>query len=367
MAPTVQGTPLPVGVQVIGDYDGELDPYPRIDVQTANVLQRARAFAIVQRPSLTEAACPSCERSNIYDIYDGNSGQHIFFAKERSECGWRFCCAPYHALFLDFKLSTGIPPQMYFMTDLDVLPTHMTMEREGCRCPGCRCPGCCTCSPEYCSDGMFLHAGPLRPGLDPGYLKGNGPNCVGFAQEPRFGGGFTPTLNIMERAAADSDAEAPAWNALAKIEGPACFGGCLELCCSSRFSVSSLSAQTLDVGLHRVGDLAEIVKRKPTDLLSYLRELATDADVYTLQFSPHAHLAPQQKATILASLLLADYMFFERDTPPCSRAGCNLCNVWCCGCVCPLSIVCCLNDRVQNEGASGGGGGGYSSGFVADQ
>ena len=247
MAPTVQGTPLPVGVQVIGDYDGELDPYPRIDVQTANVLQRARAFAIVQRPSLTEAACPSCERSNIYDIYDGNSGQHIFFAKERSECGWRFCCAPYHALFLDFKLSTGIPPQMYFMTDLDVLPTHMTMEREGCRCPGCRCPGCCTCSPEYCSDGMFLHAGPLRPGLDPGYLGATVPAAWALRRSRGLVAAShrrSTSWNEPRR----TRTRAPTWNALAKVRP---LRRLLELCCSSRFSVSSLSAQTLDVGLHK--------------------------------------------------------------------------------------------------------------------
>ena len=119
MAPTVQGTPLPVGVQVIGDYDGELDPYPRIDVQTANVLQRARAFAIVQRPSLTEAACPSCERSNIYDIYGQLRSAHLL-RKGAERVRMAILLRPYHAL--DFKLSTGIPPQMYFMTDLDVLP-----------------------------------------------------------------------------------------------------------------------------------------------------------------------------------------------------------------------------------------------------
>ena len=66
--------------QIIGDY-GEADPVPRIDMQTATVLGRAGGFTIVQRPSFSEACCPACERSNIYDIYDGVTYQHIFFAK----------------------------------------------------------------------------------------------------------------------------------------------------------------------------------------------------------------------------------------------------------------------------------------------
>ena len=32
-----------------------------------------------------------------------------------------------------------------------------------------------------------------------------------------------------------------------------------------------------------------------------------------MNFKPEAQLTPQQKATMIASLLLVDYMFFEQD------------------------------------------------------
>ena len=34
-----------------------------------------------------------------------------------------------------------------------------------------------------------------------------------------------------------------------------------------------------------------------------------------MNFKPEAQLTPQQKATMIASLLLVDYMFFEQERP----------------------------------------------------
>ena len=108
------------------------------------------------------------------------------------------------------------------------------------------------------------------------------------------------------------------------------------------------------------GDLASIKKHKPHDLTGLLREAATDADVYTMHLNPAARLAPQQKATLLGTLILTDFMFFERDNAACSDSGCNLCQVYCCGCIVPCS---CIRPR-----SGGGGGGGYGgAGFRADQ
>ena len=84
--PIVQGT-------LVGESSMNMDAVPLIDANTAAVLARAGAFTIYQRPSFTEALL-GCERSNIYDIYDGATGEHIMFAKERSECFNRLCCAP---------------------------------------------------------------------------------------------------------------------------------------------------------------------------------------------------------------------------------------------------------------------------------
>lgn len=257
------------------------------------------------------------------------------------------------SFFIEFKLSQGVPPMMLFNVDLDTLPVALTLEREGC--PSKCCLGCFACHPT-CSDGMYLHAGAVA--IEPGKAKAANPACVSFASQPFMGGGFTPTVNIMERAS-NTGPEA-AWSTLAKVEGPCVFGGCRELCQSSKFDVSSLTPAAMDTKV-QTADLATIVKRKPTDMMGALRELATDADVYTLVFSPTARLAPQQKASMLAALILTDFMFFERDDAACSSRGCNLCNIYCGGCLCPCSII---TGSAQSTAAGGGGGGG---GFMADQ
>jgi hypothetical protein len=107
------------------------------------------------------------------------------------------------------------------------------------------------------------------------------------------------------------------------------------------------------------GDVATIIKQKPRTLVGALREAATDADVYTMRLDPAARLAPQQKATLLGALVLTDFMFFERDSPPCNSNGCNLCQMYCCGCLFPCSCV--------NPGSAGAAQGGGSAGFRADQ
>ena len=138
---------------LVGERDPEVDAVPLIDARTASVLGQTGAFTIVQRPSLTETFCPACERSNIYDVYDGTSGQHIFFAKERSECVWRLCCSPNHTLLIEFKPSTVVAPQAIHFIDINTLPTALTMEREGCPMkPGL---GCCAWV-DCCKDGAAL-------------------------------------------------------------------------------------------------------------------------------------------------------------------------------------------------------------------
>ena len=402
------GIPIVQGL-LVGERSPEVDAVPLIDVNTATALGSTTAFTIAQRPSLTEACCPMLERSNIYDVYDGATGQHIFFAKEKSSCIWRTCCAPRHSLLVEFKLSTALPPPMLFNVDVDSLPTAMTMEREGC--PSKPCLGCCVILP-MCRDGMYMHAGPVNVENS---LKAASPACVGFAAQPQCGGGLAPTLNVMERARGGGPGNT--WNALAKvrllsavqhtdsrfaractvraaccaahalnlpptaahahddpnrptlapcvhfvcdcqIEGPTCFGGCLELCCSSTFTVSSYGMGQLGQKVG-TGDVATIIKQKPRSLMGALREAITDADVYTMQLNPAARLAPQQKATLLGALVLTDFMFFERDTPPCGNDGCNLCQMYCCGCLVPCS---CVNpNRAPQQGGGGGGG------FRADQ
>jgi len=256
-----------------------------------------------------------------------------------------------------FKLATHMHPSVAFATDLDLLPSVLTMEREGCAvggpCPGTKpCLACCAFD-ERCKDGMHLHAGATPLAAAAGSLRTAHPGCIGFTTQPALAGGWTPTLTVMERSPAQQ------WSALAKIEGPTCFGGCSELCFSSKFTVSRLQPLPMHTTAHKVGELATIVKRKPHNLAGALREMVTDADIYTLEFNPSMPITPQQKATLLATLILADYMYFEHDSSMCDGTGCNLCLVHCGGCVCPISL------RKGGGGRQGSVSGG--SGFRADQ
>ena len=220
-------TPVVQGI-VVGT-SSRVDPVPLIDMQTAQVIGMANSFTIRQRPSVSEAFFAVCERSNIYDIFDA-AGNPLFFAKERSGVCTRVCCAPQHSLFVEFKLAANINPVFVQTVDIDTLPAVMTMEREGC--PGKPCLGCCAFT-EACKDGMYLHAGAISPDADVAKLKQDYPGCIGYATQPTLAGGLTPTLNVMERGAQG----AGAWNAMAKVEGPMCFGGWAECCWSSTFKV----------------------------------------------------------------------------------------------------------------------------------
>jgi hypothetical protein len=89
-----------------------------------------------------------------------------------------------------------------------------------------------------------------------------------------------------------------------------------------------------------VGNIATITKLKPKSLTGAIREMLTDSDMF--QFEVHdPSVTPQQRATLLGTLLLADYMFFERDIDQCGYdGGCyiNLCNCYCCGALYPCQL-----------------------------
>lgn len=98
----------------------------------------------------------------------------------------------------------------------------------------------------------------------------------------------------------------------------------------------------------KLGDMALITKKTPKALGALAKEAFTDSDTYTMEFKPEAKLAPQQKATMIASLILVDYMFFEEDHGMCScEDGLRITffECYCMGFVCPCNLVL----RKQNE------------------
>jgi hypothetical protein len=160
--------------------------------------------------------------------------------------------------------------------------------------------------------------------------------------QPIYGGYFVPTLYL--RSGKYDNVEP-----FAKVEGPTCFGGWMDMCVNFRFFVSSYKSEP------KSGDLAVFTKQKPTNLATSARELFTDAEVFTIDYASYqsatdhnsnSHskmkLNASEKLTILAAQMLADYMFFDGNTEKCSSddngTHCYCCYMYCCGRLCPFYI-----------------------------
>ena len=92
-------------------------------------------------------------------------------------------------------------------------------------------------------------------------------------------------------------------------------------------------------------------------LQQVLREAFTDSDVYDVTFAGGSAVSPQQKANVLAAMVLTEYMFFERDNDMCYYDGnyhLVFCNCFIYGCVCPCQLT--YNPNATGGGDGGGGG-----------
>ena len=116
------------------------------------------------------------------------------------------------------------------------------------------------------------------------------------------------------------------------------------MCMDMSFSFSNVPAGYNGEVL-KFGDLATIEKKKPDSFSSAVREAMTDADTYTVTFVDPG-LTPQQKASILTTVIFLDYMFFENDNdmiycdPFNKSVTITPCVCYCCGCLCPCSVTC---------------------------
>ena len=86
-----------------------------------------------------------------------------------------------------------------------------------------------------------------------------------------------------------------------------------------------------------------IKKKKPSSFGAAITELATDADVYSIEFNPSAQtLSAEQKITVFTGQLLADYMLFDGNTEKfdedADNWNCYLCYCSVFGRVCPCTF-----------------------------
>ena len=197
-----------------------------------------------------------------------------------------------------------------------------------------RCVGCCGWS-GCCLDGMTTVAGKTneQSTLMLGAVPEDAlPRVIGSADEVCTM--CTPTISLGDGPApAKMHRGAPADSA--RVTGPCFWGGWSGMCCDAKWKVGTKQ---------KLQDIGVILKKKPKGMAQALREMVTDSDTYTLEFT-NPNLTPEKKASVLTSVLLLDFMLFENDNDDMcgidsnGKAFVNLCNTYCCGMVCPIRLT----------------------------
>jgi Scramblase len=224
-----------------------------------------------------------CRHPNEFEIFT-DDGHITFHVIENSEyCGLtgRFCCQPNHTMQLEV-LKAGIQKN----------EKVMMFDRPW------KCGQVCSVA-DICRQEMNVYD--VREGKDP--------TQIGFIKQPMFGGCFSPALEIMDR-----DETTPV--ACVKAKAVWCIGG---LCCDRGFHITDASG--MEIGK---------ISRGP------------DADTVVLECDKD--LSVKKKASILAALLLLDYMFDDSEgwaRLECCNISFKFCDLYCFGCVCPCALGCC--------------------------
>jgi hypothetical protein len=254
----------------------------------------------------TTAGFGCCEQANNYGIYD-STGRPVYMATEESNCLYRCCCKPYHEAKIKIHTTAdGKTPGAIKFT------VHKP----------CKCGGCCPAVLPFCRMEATVREGEEEEG-----------KFVGKIDQPCCGGGFSPKLNLQDEAGTTT----------ATVEGPTL---CIGSCCDVTFNAFRVKDGTNEASIGQIkkegvnkggetgmGGVANMAK-------GLGKELFTDADNFVLNYN--AELEVNEKVTLMSTLLLLDFMFFEGDGN-CQRktgGGCSvkLCDIYCCGCICPCKL-----------------------------
>lgn len=285
-------------------------------------------------------------------------GEAFFLMKEESSCWCRACCNPAQPALVKFyntgpgQVRNGMGCGPCKQDDYKVYPIVndpvLTFEKGG------NCDNCAQCGPTNCfvccakcQSHAWIHNGNVQSEYapkscvcceiphwefenNPGLLETPRPNAFAHSVVPIGGGGCTPTVNVMERYANNNEQQ------FAVIQGPTFFGGCMDLCCSTKFTVSRAGDKS--------GDLAIITKKnKDPGCIGLCVALCTPADTYNLDFSPGHKLSATQKAAIIGEMIHLDFLFFEAEQPICreDESACYLllCTCYLAGCLCPIQCI----------------------------
>jgi len=305
----------PVQVEMGNEVPAEdLDGMSKLD----QILSQHSELRIHQKLNLLEAVTQGCcEQQNGYHIMAADDESLLLDAKEVSNGCARCCCAPLHST-------------MVYIHDPQTKENLLTLERPGCAFPmPQKFLGCCICC-DSCKDGLTVYEGEVMG--QPGDLQGPPPPLFSFQQQ-MFGGGCRPKIDVFTGKAESS-------SATHVITGPACWGGCSELCCVNTYTMDNAQGRTV----------AEVVHLTPKTLPDVVKEICTDTDKFKVSFQ---NCSLTEKKTALSAAFLLDYMFFEMDNGMLACKGfkqlditCFFC--FCFGCICPCKIS-------LQKGEGGGG------------
>jgi len=244
-----------------------------------------------------------CYHQNVYNFHaNDEKGQLLFVAREQSSCCERVFCEPYHGLRIAFETPDGQPMNIH-------------AERKGC-CSGKMCLCCCTCA-DCCTSEMVMYDGVIPAGSDVGeYKDGEPPVIFRSKQAPAMEAMFNPTIITTDASGQE----------MSTIEGPCCFGGWSEIFCSSNFP--AVNKQTQE-------KLGRVKKLRPETCMQLICEVCTKSDRFQIDFEDNVHA--DQKAGLVVSTLLTDYLIFESDQGLCgsddNQCFCTMCQMYCCGCI----------------------------------
>lgn len=253
---------------------------------------------VKQKASLAEAVTNGmCEISNKYKIKakgGSGDGKTLYKAKEKSTCFQRQCCAPGHEATVEFRLDdVGEEDKVVY-----------TMYKPF------KCANCYSCF-SICRSEMIMYQGKWKIGDEDGVV-------LGSAKEITCGGVFTPTLDVFDH---NGDKKG-------QMKGPTCLIGS---CCDTSFKFTPEGAD---------GPSDTEIKKEGADGAEDMaKELLTDADTFKIEFDKDMDEA--QRATMMGTQLLLDFMFFEGDGA-CDVQHCEvkLFDWFCCGVTIPCKLKC---------------------------
>lgn len=258
-------------------------------------LAACEGLFVKQKASLTEAVTQgACEKRNKYKVFAKQGGKKskdkLFKAKEDSECFGRCCCAPNHQLQVRVK---------------DDEKTHYTIAKPFAFVG---CWGCCEC----CQPRADVYRGEWNP-----ETPEQGDLIASIKRPGCLEQGTQPMLKVYDKSGSE----------MGKFLGPNC---CIGSCCDTKFDYYH--------GEEVVGKIEKVQKGGAEGMA---REMFTDADNFGIDFPPNA--SEEEKAAMLGTMFLLDFMFFEDDgAMKCDGGSLEIkcCDMYCCGCKCPCKLVC---------------------------